>query len=61
MDRLFLTIKEAAELVGCHRSQIDSLVKRNKIPYARISQRVVRFDREQLIQWMRNGGLNADS
>lgn len=60
-NRLFLTIKEASELVGVHRTVIDSLIKREKIPYARLSQRVVRFDREQLIQWVRSGGLNADS
>lgn len=61
MNRLFLTIKEASELLGVHRTVVDSLVKLNKIPYARLSQRVVRFDKEQLLQWVRNGGLNADS
>lgn len=61
MTRLFLTIKEAAELVGCHRTVIDSLIKRGKLPHARLSQRVVRIDRDKLIEWIKNGGLNADS
>lgn len=61
MENSILTIKEAAEICRVHRSVLDSLVKRDAIPFARFSERVVRIDRDELIQWIKNGGLNAGS
>lgn len=56
-----LTIKEAAEVCRVHRSVIDSLIKREAIPFARFSERVVRIDREKLNEWIKSGGLNGGS
>lgn len=58
---MLLTIQEAAEICRVHRTVIDSLIKRGKIPHARLSERVVRIDRDKLLEWVKRGGLNADS
>lgn len=61
MEKQILTIAEAAEICRVHRSVVDSLIRREKIPHARLSERVVRIDRDKLLQWIKDGGLNADS
>lgn len=61
MDNQILTIKEAAKICRVHRTVLDSLVKVGAIPHARFSQRVVRIDRDELLQWIKNGGLNGGS
>jgi excisionase family DNA binding protein len=58
-----LTIPQAAEVLGVHRSTVDSLIKRtdSRFPYARLSERVIRIDRDKLFEWVRSGGLDGSS
>lgn len=59
-DNIVLTIREAANLCRVHRSVLDSLIKLNAIPHARFSERVVRFHRAELLQWIKRGGLKRE-
>jgi len=48
----WLTATEAASLLGVPRSTVHSYVRAKRIPFARLSPRVIRFDREELLAWL---------
>jgi hypothetical protein len=57
-----IKIEDAAELVGCDVSVINSLVKEsrsNGFPSARFGPRTIRIDENRLIDWIINGGLDG--
>ncbi len=51
MDKLLLTYREAAMLLGVCERKLADMVKRREIPCVRI-KRSVRFRREALCRWV---------
>lgn len=53
--------EEAAEICGCDKSVILSLVKDDStgFPAATLGPRTIRIDRVRLASWLANGGLNG--
>lgn len=49
-----LTKDQAAELLGVSRDTLDKLVSTGKLPYYRISERIVRIDRADVIDYIRS-------
>jgi excisionase family DNA binding protein len=50
-DRLIITIREAAELLGLSESTVYRLARENKIPVVRIGASV-RVNRRHLVEWI---------
>ena len=43
---------DTAELLGLKTSTLYAMVSRQQIPYVRLGKRLVRFDRDQLLEWL---------
>jgi len=50
---------EAASILGMTPGAVRAAVSREAIPHIRISDRVVRFDRDELIEWVRSRRVPA--
>jgi excisionase family DNA binding protein len=57
-DETVLTPREAARLLRISLRHLTYLVRDDRVPHARIG-RNLRFDREQLLVWLRRGGTQA--
>ena len=53
MEKIFLTIQEAAELIRLKTPTIKRLVAMGKIPSYKVSGRRL-FDRDELIEWVKS-------
>jgi excisionase family DNA binding protein len=53
MEKIFLTIQEAADLIRLKVPTIKRLVSLGKIPSYKVSGKRL-FDREELIEWVRS-------
>jgi len=53
MEKIFLTIQEASELIRLKVPTIKRLVAMGKIPSYKVSGRRL-FDRDELIQWVKS-------
>ena len=51
MDRL-LTVKEIAQLLALSPRTIYSLAQQGRIPHLRLGERVIRFDRDAVLEHM---------
>jgi len=51
----YLDVAGAAEFLSCPRSRIYALVSARRIPFHKDSSRVL-FERDELREWVRNGG-----
>ena len=47
-----LTIKETAKLLGITESTLKGMIRRGAIPYIKLSPRVLRFDPEELDEYL---------
>ena len=47
-----LNYREAAELIGVPVGTVYCWVSLKKVPHFRISDRLVRFDRDELLEWI---------
>ena len=47
-----LTIKETAKLLGVTESTLKGMIRRGAIPYIKLSPRVLRFDPEELEEYL---------
>lgn len=59
-QRLFVNIREAAELLGFSKEALRARLKRGQVPAGvafRVGLRSIRFDRERLIAWARSQPL----
>lgn len=50
--RKLLKIEEAAEILGVSVGSMQGMVKRNSVPYIRLTPRVIRFDEEELQKFL---------
>lgn len=57
---LLIKIDGAAQLLGCSRSQVYSLVARGEIPYVRLGK-CIRFTKEILQEWLRQSTVYPDN
>ena len=48
-----LTVKEAAELLNTKVSFIRSALFKKEIPFYRIGKKLIRFDRNELLNWIK--------
>lgn len=51
MDRITISIQEAADYIGVHKDTIRRLARENKIPHIRARKRIL-FRKDTLDQWM---------
>ena len=56
---LLIKIDGAAQLLGCSRSQVYTLVARGEIPYVRLGK-CIRFSREMLQEWLKQSTVHPD-
>ena len=47
-----MTIKETAKLLGITESTLKGMIRRGAIPYIKLSPRVLRFDPEELDEYL---------
>lgn len=50
---MYLGYREAAEFLGMKLGSLYALVHQQRIPHIRLGSRLVRFDRDELVRWMR--------
>ncbi|TJZ40065.1 helix-turn-helix domain-containing protein [Priestia megaterium] len=50
MNKLTITVKEAAEYIGVSKDLIYSLVREKRIPHIRVGQRIL-FRKQTIDQW----------
>lgn len=53
MEKL-LTVSEVASLLSIKKISVYGLVNRKKIPYIKVSGRMLRFDRSEIVAWLEN-------
>jgi excisionase family DNA binding protein len=54
--KAFLTVREVAQLLKIPENRVYDLAARGQIPCVHIGERQLRFIREDLLAWARNGG-----
>lgn len=54
-----MTKDQAAELLGISRDTLDTLMKQRKITYYQLSPKIVRFDREDVLEYIRLSCVEA--
>ena len=59
MNKRFFNIKGVSEYTSLSKSTVYKRVMNNTIPYLKLGKRVL-FDREQIDEWVLNGGVMAD-
>lgn len=52
-DKPFLNVKEASELTGLTEKTIYRKISEGTIPAYKLSNKVIRFDRTELIDWIK--------
>lgn len=50
----YLKYKAAAELLGLPIGTLYSMVSRNVIPHVRLTDRIVLFDEDELLKWVKD-------
>ena len=51
----------AAELLGVNVGTLRSMVHRRQVPHIRMGAKLVRFDRDELEQWLRAHSVAANN
>ncbi|WP_052129908.1 helix-turn-helix domain-containing protein [Ureibacillus sinduriensis] len=59
MDRITLTVKETAELLGISLTTIYSLVKTNDIPHTKVKGKIL-FHRNTVEKWLIDGASKTE-
>jgi excisionase family DNA binding protein len=52
MEKITISIKEAADLIGVSTSTMYTMVRENQIPHKKVRSRIL-FSREQITSWLR--------
>ena len=56
-ERVVLTVKETADLLGVSAATVSKLVKTGQLPAIRLGKRTVRIPRAALEQWLVDAAL----
>lgn len=59
-ERLLLTVREVAELLGIRPGSVYHWVSQGRLPCIRLSSRCLRFRREDLDEWLAGLAQRAD-
>jgi excisionase family DNA binding protein len=59
-DSSIIGYREAMELTGLSRGSLYQLVADGVLPHYRLTERRVRFDRAELLEWLRSRRVSAD-
>ncbi len=51
-NKKWLNAAEAAELLGVPRSTLYAYIRDERVPFTRLSPRVIRFDQSELASWL---------
>ena len=51
-DKQLITYQEAARFLGLPRGTLYAMVHQNRVPHIRLGRRLVRFDQEQLREFV---------
>jgi excisionase family DNA binding protein len=54
MSKQYLTVKEVCEITNLSKQTIYTEVYKRSIPFVKFGPRLLRFDREQIENWMEN-------
>lgn len=57
--KTLMTYLEAAEFLSMKRNTLYSLVWKKQIPHIRLTGRMVRFSKEDLIEWLNQKNVSA--
>lgn len=60
MDK-FLKPKEAAELLNITETKLDELTKLNKIPHLRVTKKIIRYDKDDLLFTLKKSANSSKS
>lgn len=52
MNKITLTVKEVAELIGVSTTSVYTMVRHSEIPHARVRSKIV-FHRETIEAWLK--------
>ncbi|MFJ7753189.1 helix-turn-helix domain-containing protein [Peribacillus muralis] len=52
MNKITLTVKEAAELIGVSTNSVYTMVRENQIPHTRVRSKII-FHKEMLESWLK--------
>ena len=58
--RKLLTVIQAAEMLGIHRTTLYKLIEAKKIPHIRKEGLGLRLDPDQLEAWTKSGEIKSD-
>ncbi len=66
MDDLLLVADEVATLIRCSKLTIYGMVSKRKIPFIKLSRRLLRFRKSEIMDWIEGGakgieGKNLDN
>lgn len=59
MQKITLSVKEVATLLGVTTTTVYTLVREKQVPHARIRGSIV-FHRQTIEQWLINGGTESN-
>lgn len=54
LERTYLTVKEAAAVLGFSPAYIYQLIVRGQLPVTRFGRRAIRIDRSELNRWLKD-------
>lgn len=55
-----MNIDELSEILGVTRATIYSWTSQNKIPYIKLSKRLLKFREKEIMDWIAEKSVNAD-
>ncbi len=61
MEPVLMTYAEVAALTGLKLGTLYSMVARKQIPYVRLSRRLVRFRRDEVLSWIEDARVPPDT
>ncbi len=59
MERL-LDIEELSEILGVTKATIYSWTSQNKIPHIKLSRRLLKFRKGEIMEWIKQKSVSAD-
>lgn len=60
MEKL-LGIEELSEMLGITKATIYSWTSKNKIPYVKLSKKLLKFREEEIIAWIAQRSINPET
>ena len=59
VEKYFLNVSEAADLIGCHTNTIRKHIRAGSLPAYQVIGQQYRIDKDELIEWVRQHKMPA--